>query len=129
MMHNFGNRRSVQKCVQNAGSNILKLSSLHFWLETFKFPYTVYVYLTFMSLFWFTYIWLFWLKNFSVFCVYYVCHGLLAERPYEVMVMVLATAAVLIYIIVNYIVSPKNTVKLVSSYMKAALFLYCSFQE
>nr|XP_022335600.1 uncharacterized protein LOC111132151 isoform X1 [Crassostrea virginica] len=48
----------------------------------------------------------------ALFCVYYVCHGLLAERPYEVMVMVLATAAVLVYIIVNYITSLKTDVKL-----------------
>lgn len=52
---------------------------------------------------------------FAVFCIYYVIHGLLAERPYEVIVMVLATFAVLIYIIVNYIMSTQNDVKLVSS--------------
>uniref|UniRef100_K1QIX7 DUF7789 domain-containing protein n=1 Tax=Magallana gigas TaxID=29159 RepID=K1QIX7_MAGGI len=48
----------------------------------------------------------------ALFCIYYVIHGLLAERPYEVIVMVLATFAVLIYIIVNYIMSTQNDVKL-----------------
>lgn len=58
---------------------------------------------------------------FTVFCVYYVFHGLLAERPYEVIVMVLATVVILIYIVVNYILSTKNDVKLVS-------FVLCSKQ-
>lgn len=48
----------------------------------------------------------------ALFCIYYVFHGLLAERPYEVIVMVLATFAVLIYIIVNYILSTQNDIKL-----------------
>ncbi|XP_048752003.1 uncharacterized protein LOC125663715 isoform X2 [Ostrea edulis] len=48
----------------------------------------------------------------ALFCVYYVFHGLLAERPYEVIVMVLATVVILIYIVVNYILSTKNDVKL-----------------
>lgn len=48
----------------------------------------------------------------ALFCIYYVIHGLLAERPYEVIVMVLATFAVLIYIIVNYIMSTQNDIKI-----------------
>ena len=32
-MQNFGNRRSVQKCVQNAGSNVLKLDC---WKNTMR---------------------------------------------------------------------------------------------
>ncbi|XP_052712550.1 uncharacterized protein LOC128186728 [Crassostrea angulata] len=48
----------------------------------------------------------------AFFCVYYVLHGILAERPYEVFVMVLATSAILISIIVNYILTTKNDVKL-----------------
>ncbi|XP_061163070.1 uncharacterized protein LOC133172236 isoform X2 [Saccostrea echinata] len=55
----------------------------------------------------------------AVFCMYYVFHGLLAERPYEIIVMVLATIAVTIYVIVNFILGPKKDVKI------ARLVLVC----
>lgn len=54
------------------------------------------------------------LHIFTVFCMYYVIYGLRAERPYEVAVMVLATFAILMYIILNYAMSTRNDVKLVS---------------
>lgn len=46
--------------------------------------------------------------------MYYVFHGVLRERPYEIMVLALATGVVLLYSILNYALSKQDTVKLVS---------------
>lgn len=48
----------------------------------------------------------------TVFCIYYVLNGILAERPYEILVFVIATGIVWIYIIVNYALNP-GTIKLI----------------
>lgn len=44
----------------------------------------------------------------TVFCVYYVLNGIVAERPYEILVFVVATAVVWIYIIANYALRPEQ---------------------
>ena len=56
----------------------------------------------------------FWI--FSVFCAYYVLNGVLAERPYEILVFVIATVIVWVYIIANYALRPGDgPIKLVSN--------------
>ncbi|XP_064610317.1 uncharacterized protein LOC135474689 isoform X2 [Liolophura sinensis] len=49
----------------------------------------------------------------TLFCMYYVLHGVLRERPYEIMILTLATGVVLLYSILNYALSKQDTVKLV----------------
>ncbi|CAG2221507.1 unnamed protein product [Mytilus edulis] len=48
----------------------------------------------------------------TIFCLYYVLNGILAERPYEILVFVLANIIVWIYVIANYAISPGD-IKLV----------------
>ena len=52
----------------------------------------------------------------AVFIAYYLIHGVLTERPYEILVLVIATFIVLVYIVVNYAVgkSTRDVIKLVS---------------
>ncbi|XP_041368236.1 uncharacterized protein LOC121382736 isoform X3 [Gigantopelta aegis] len=49
----------------------------------------------------------------TFFCLYYIIHGILNERPYEIFILVVATFFILLYIILNYAIGKKGTVKLV----------------
>ncbi|KAK3104852.1 hypothetical protein FSP39_011707, partial [Pinctada imbricata] len=48
----------------------------------------------------------------TVFCSYYLIHGVLTERPYEIGVLVMATLIVLVYIVLNFsLAQTKGVVK------------------
>lgn len=51
----------------------------------------------------------------SVFCLFYVIHGLLKELRYEIFILILATCVVFFYCIIEYIINGDhhNTIKLV----------------
>ena len=54
----------------------------------------------------------------AVFCLFYVFHGLLRERIYELYVLIIAIIVVLLYCIVEYAflnVDGRTTIKLVST--------------
>ena len=59
----------------------------------------------------------------SVFCVFYVVHGVLKELKYELFAFIGAVTVVTMYCIINYAIqaSSRNTIKLVSWYL--SLFL------
>ncbi|XP_046360895.2 uncharacterized protein LOC124138347 [Haliotis rufescens] len=49
----------------------------------------------------------------ACFCAFYLVHGVLKERPYEIFILVITTVIMLIYLIVNYSVGAEGTIKLV----------------
>ncbi|XP_046583425.1 uncharacterized protein LOC124290674 [Haliotis rubra] len=49
----------------------------------------------------------------ACFCLFYLVHGVLKERPYEIFILVITTIIMLVYLIVNYSVGKQDTIKLV----------------
>ena len=64
----------------------------------------------------------------AVFCSVYIVHGLLKELKYEIYMFVCATAFVLLYCIVEYIVNKSNRsdIKMVMSSLQSSLHAFSS---
>lgn len=56
-----------------------------------------------------------------LFCIYYVLNGVFFERPYEIGILVLATAVVWLYLVLNYAISAKGPYKLARLIVSSSL--------
>ncbi|KAL5013823.1 hypothetical protein ScPMuIL_008093 [Solemya velum] len=48
----------------------------------------------------------------TIFCSFYLIHGLLRERPYEILILSVAVLVIWVYIVINFDLGTKTTVKI-----------------